>query len=1107
MRLVFLPLLLAAGLAPVAALRPGMGLPVAWSRAPRSAAQPRVRMYVGAEPSGKDSFAELKAEVPPQSKYLRQLPPPLAKLATHALVPAGLLGGGVVGFMIAPASTVVSGAVGLLGGYATSLAGAGARRKLTVLKEEAAFEALLELLESAGDDFMTLDASRVAAIRESFGVEPRLWEDMKGEVYERFMLAMLKSPEFKTNELKELIALKDALDMDLATLSDAIYGAVDATFQKHMLLATSEITDDPESYERMTMDKCIYLGSSVMAKCDTDEGYEYGMARCCHRLGLRLDEILDRCLGIASPLYRKALLTATSRVDELGPDTLLKARNTLGVDEETSRTMHMAVYRDAMRGMLSAQPADGDEATTPATDAALLSAADREQLAKLKALMMMTDEETDEVETAELEPLHQRVLDDVLAALTSGGVDTGAAVARISRSAEGYLIPTGRATEMLRATLGSFLVKVYRGAARFVGLRNTDALVAAVNDLLLARDMVGVLTLELKQAGMLDFEGDDYIEDAIEALGTSFSQMPHGDREELLRSYVRNQLQEAALTGAEFDFMTAFAFRDLLVVDETTFDRIYSEVVEPLVKGRLVGAVEAGEFDNETKVEFDLFMNALEVPVDLYRKTATDLYRKEVATVSAGGAIYTPSQEEKLAKMAVFMDVDPESVSKIHGQVCAPSYQQAVIEAMGAGGTGIIDDEYHEGLAKLGERLKLTEAVQKSIYSKAITAKVNAQVEQLVAEFERSVLSKEELGVKTGKDQGEDLFITAKDSTLGLETKANVMLEIVNLVDFFRGNRLIQDVPADEDDESSETTYEYLVTAEGMVDGRMLRDVYRHFVVNSMQQQQQQSGTARAERIEAAKVHIGSILGISVTEQKEVEQELGKTVYSQYVDNILKTKGKLEPQDMQFLVNVQQMLKMDDDYCFDLISKMTKDFVKKQISNALRWGTPDGPTAKQLRTQADAMGVDLREDIGLGVSSVRIPLFLAEVEHVITSGEVTEENKEAISDIQEAWGIETDLASDHFTSLVESRFKSLAVAANQDLLLGRKGPAVDKLDSLLKFMQFIPTDLSSKVPLTFNERHNLVDVFTDAKAAPGEEDAPGLDLLSLALGLAEDEEE
>ena len=61
-------------------------------------------------------------------------------------------------------------------------------------------------------------------------------------------------------------------------------------------------------------------------------------------------------------------------------------------------------------------------------------------------------------------------------------------------------------------------------------------------------------------------------------------------------------------------------------------------------------------------------------------------------------------------------------VADVHDEVCAPAYRKSVREVMGT--TGIIPDEYWEGLTVLRERLGLSEEAAKALFASETTEKM-----------------------------------------------------------------------------------------------------------------------------------------------------------------------------------------------------------------------------------------------------------------------------------------------------------------------------------------------------------------------------------------------
>ena len=75
---------------------------------------------------------------------------------------------------------------------------------------------------------------------------------------------MLKNYEFKTNELRELKQLREVLNLNMVALGEALYETVEHVYRTSVMWTRTSELDDPESIERMTVDKCIYLSSRLL---------------------------------------------------------------------------------------------------------------------------------------------------------------------------------------------------------------------------------------------------------------------------------------------------------------------------------------------------------------------------------------------------------------------------------------------------------------------------------------------------------------------------------------------------------------------------------------------------------------------------------------------------------------------------------------------------------------------------------------------------------------------------------------------------------------------------------------------------------------------------
>ena len=105
---------------------------------------------------------------------------PAAAAATFAVVPAGV-----------PLKIATS--------YVASILGTAGRRRLVPGRDEAA---LIELAALLDGDFSSVTTEQIAAVGDKYGVPGDEFEAMRVDLFAKFVLAMLKNPEFKPAELR-----------------------------------------------------------------------------------------------------------------------------------------------------------------------------------------------------------------------------------------------------------------------------------------------------------------------------------------------------------------------------------------------------------------------------------------------------------------------------------------------------------------------------------------------------------------------------------------------------------------------------------------------------------------------------------------------------------------------------------------------------------------------------------------------------------------------------------------------------------------------------------------------------------------------------------------
>uniref|UniRef100_A0A7S2SA32 Uncharacterized protein n=1 Tax=Rhizochromulina marina TaxID=1034831 RepID=A0A7S2SA32_9STRA len=664
------------------------------------------------------------------------------------------------------------------------------------------------------------------------------------------------------------------------------------------------------------------------------------------------------------------------------------------------------------------------------------------------------------------------------------------------------------------------------------------------------------------------------------------------------------------------------AVRAVLKVSEQSATAVYTKVCGPLFRARVEDVLlrSAGDGNEQEDGEegaegqpmdlaggaapgpaippdaseiLDEAARTLNIPDQVRSDISEEFYRQRLDTFTLGSRIYSATEQEELKALSAALRLDDASVATIHWNQCASMYRNAVLEAMGS--TGVITQEYLAGLDKLADRLMLEDEAKSKIFNEAMQSQMRPLLDRVTTELERSVLSRQQYAAKTGQDQGDDMFAEA-GGTLGLEGGANMMLEIVNLVDFFAGNKLFTLVPTEEEEKAAaaaaaaadvpevaesakaveaapvveapepaaeagggqaakkqswgmsgspswaggapwdgsaaseqvtpypppavaapapaplppvpvpESTasllernaiFSYQIDATGMAKSNILEDVYKQFVVQTFQEK---ASPAKQERIDLATLHLAGILGISRERKEEIRGEIGDVVYSQYVNNLLQQKGTVEPSDFQLLVNIQSMLKMDEEHCVELLYDLKIKHLAHTLDTVRRREELRAEDVLRVRAAADKLGLDLVDDVDISPDD-RVRFFLAEAASGIESGKITDENKEEVGDIQESWAIATDVAQEKLDEFVQKTCSAATSGAVEAVMSANNRRAVAHLDKLLSYAQILPVE----VDLDARTKERLIKIYSAAKAdfdgtVRNDEDRKRIDVL-VRLGL------
>jgi hypothetical protein len=164
----------------------------------------------------------------------------------------------------------------------------------------------------------------------------------------------------------------------------------------------------------------------------------------------------------------------------------------------------------------------------------------------------------------------------------------------------------------------------------------------------------------------------------------------------------------------------------------------------------------------------------------------------------------------------------------------------------------------------------------------------------------------------------------------------------------------------------------------------------------------------------------------------------------------------------------------------------------------------DNPTPagiKAFREKCNSMGMDLQQDVG--VSMVRLTrMFELEIIPGLTSGDISVDNANILTDIQESFGIEPEVCEGMFENLLVRLSKNAMDMIQSELLRGRQENTVDLIKELVRYAAFTGGDLGLVLEESVaNQILNTYDTL-DFSQQDKERVAADRELLQAVLGIA-----
>jgi len=1036
--------------------------------------------------------------VPVLEKQIRKSPS-FWKVAGYATVPVSA----VLGFGLVPSRRLAAHAAGAL---VTGVAGAIGKSKLDSVSELAAPPAIAQAILDHGLDDPLTTAGYVKEVQTVFGIVDDVeFECMCSDVYSRYFLGMVKlNPIAKTSESKELTKLRQALSLPNLQVGEAHGAAAAEWYRQTCLFTPEEDLDDPDHPDRQAMDKLLFLTERALTQGgETPEAFQFEMTRVATAIKLTLQEVMERVADVQEPFYARALKSTRTKLgtNSVSGSTLERARETLGIDEDTAFDMHIAAFNEEVKELLGLS----EDEEVEDMSFAKFAEGSQERLDQLAEVLGLTPDDASYEITAETTPLYQATALDAIKGVLAGLGNADSAWEQMEDRREELLLLESKSKDLISSMVMQALGGPLEETNKFAKVNNE---VAVYDNILEALEAKKAMIAILEKSGWNEFDNFDESfcnpSDRQSASGFLRADERHKIYKIFTSRALRNS-EEGKISDEMFSIMAEV--KGLLGVSDDQAEVESRSTFGPELQKACIRALNeitadyTPELATKMKKDIDDAVEQYKLTEVFLREQGFAYYSKAVSMISqkSPGGIPTKEMNEALESLREMYRLEKGDTYPAHMEHFGSVYRKSIIEAMGS--TGVIRPDLKNALGDLRNRLGVREEDTKKLFLEAVEEKMVPMVKWINSEMERTMLTQQQLAKRRGKDMGEDMFQSGKtaDGVLGVGAEVQLMSDIMNLIDFYNENDITEEKEIGTEEVDGETVpvleTSYPITALGAeaIDQEMAEALYRQFVVGAFTNQGEQ-----ASRYETSRATFGGILGLTSEKMEEINSNIGSNVYDNFVSRSMAQKGALDQQDMMFLANIQGKIGLSADEGEKLLMQAQKKILSEESNVIMDDPTPEG--VKAFREKCNMMGMDLAEDVGISKPRL-VRMFESEIIPGLKAGEITAENSAILTEIQESLNLEAEECEELFESTLLRLAKQALDLTTSELLRGRDENAIETIKEVVSYAAFVEGDLGlSTDEATGYQIYNIFDSL-DFSETDEESVEENKQFLKVALGL------
>lgn len=882
---------------------------------------------------------------------------------------------------------------------------------------------------------------------------------LKMDLYQAYLIALVEKAQVAFSEMSDLARLKHSLELSGAAIGNVHYEACREFYRGSvvMLDATDDEVGRKEAQARL--DKLVFLSDRMYADKDTEEAYLYEKSRLVKFFRMSDDEYVDRVARVSLPFFSDVVARAVKDA-AVSKDDLIAAQATLGVRDVDAERIRADAYTKRVERLISEKGKVDDT--------------DKADLSRLCAVLDVEEDRAVSALRTLGEPVFRAEVVKALDAVANKSESPASIYGRLALRQTELAMPGDAARDALAVEITERAVGIVKLGSKYLRVQNVNGCIKQVEELLSYVD--GVVTLMRVSADHLK-DDDTLIIQTF--LGSVSENLAAVEPRQMYRLYLSKCLEDRRISEEEDKQLTRL--RAVLSLSERTALEAFNLAAGPVYRKAVADAVKDNIFSEEEKGQIQQLREDLSLPKNTWKKIELDIYAERIHRLVDGNRIIQETEAQELFSFRDFLGLTMEDTAPIHKVTMGPVYEQSVTEAMGP--TGIMLDEYRNGLERLRERLGLTKEDADAAFFKVVKQRMLVYVNRAMSQLEKRQQFR---GQNEERDVGDDPNIKRAGAFLGIDA-GGLPIELSNLVDFYVRNGIMreEEVPVEGSGDDGSTDGEkqtkkvqrYPITLKQDISPKVYNELYKQYVIQCFSAQTR----GEKQRLFSVLDQLGCILGLDEDEIGKIHSEIGTVIYKNYVSQAL-VKGPLEDKDREFLTNIERMLSMKSDQCERLLKEGKETRISVMLEQIFAQPKVLAETIRKMRDMAAALDVDIVRDLKVPADQ-RGKLFNVEVDTAIDTGALTADNQALIKELQDSLQIDDEAAKEIVLECIQKRTLSHLVQATASLRQQRSEMAVAELKTMLRYGKLLPAKVPAPAVST-QEKQELyllfqADVITD----------------------------